>query len=338
MCGGNYPKWETPKQLSIINGEVIVERTIRLLRENGITDIAISTNNKAFDYLDVEILRNEKNNFNQFSNDENKKSSSSWLNAYYPINEEVCYLHGDVYFSDDAIKTIVDTKVKDTMFFCVPDKQDILYKDSRNEKGREPLAYKVVDYKKFRSAIDDLLKMIDDGKFENAKCKPIAWNVYRYLNGLDIGMNAQSYGDINNIFRTRGKYKIINDYTTDIDKKEDIQKIENSIKLGGDKMIKVEVTKEFTLEKFGELKNIQRKNLKTEGHLYVGDVFECNEKMCKYLTGDNPYKKTFVKVIEVIPEKKKEEKIEDAIEGKIEFTEKELKPKAVIKKSKKKKK
>ena len=52
MCGGNYPKFEVPRQLLKVNGEVLIERTIRLLRENGITDIAISTNNKAFDYLE----------------------------------------------------------------------------------------------------------------------------------------------------------------------------------------------------------------------------------------------------------------------------------------------
>ena len=61
MCGGSYPKFTVPKQLLKINGEVIVERTIRLLRENGITDIAISTNNPAFDYLDVELLHDENN-------------------------------------------------------------------------------------------------------------------------------------------------------------------------------------------------------------------------------------------------------------------------------------
>ena len=42
MCGGIYKKWETPRQMLPINGEPIVARTIRLLRENGIKDIASS--------------------------------------------------------------------------------------------------------------------------------------------------------------------------------------------------------------------------------------------------------------------------------------------------------
>ncbi len=68
-------------------------------------------------------------------------------------------------------------------------------------------------------------------------------------------------------------------------------------------MIKVEVIEKFTLKEFDKLSNIQRKGLSTKGTLYVGDTFECDEKMAKYLTGDNVLNKTVVKVIEVEPEK-----------------------------------
>ena len=44
MCGGTYKKWWKPRQLAEIKGEALVARTIRLLRENGVEDIAISTN------------------------------------------------------------------------------------------------------------------------------------------------------------------------------------------------------------------------------------------------------------------------------------------------------
>ena len=70
-------------------------------------------------------------------------------------------------------------------------------------------------------------------------------------------------------------------------------------------MIKVEVIEEFTLGKFHELRNIQRKNKNTEGRLYKEDIFECDDKMVKYLLNEtkNPANRAFVKVIEVIPEK-----------------------------------
>lgn len=76
-------------------------------------------------------------------------------------------------------------------------------------------------------------------------------------------------------------------------------------------MIKCEVIKEFTLERFDELKNIERKTFDTKGKLYVGDIFECTEEMAKYLMGDNKDKQVVVKVIEVKPELTKDQKVQE---------------------------
>lgn len=70
-------------------------------------------------------------------------------------------------------------------------------------------------------------------------------------------------------------------------------------------MIKVEVIEPFTLGRFDELKNIQRKGLDTRGRLNVGDTFECSEELAEYLMGENDKNKVVVKVIEVIPTEKK---------------------------------
>lgn len=227
MCGGKYPKFDKPKQLLKVNGEVLVERTIRLLKANGINDIAICTNCSDFDYLGLPILMQD-NQYISASDNENKKSECCWLNAYYPIDEPCCYLHGDVYFSDEAIKKIINTEVKDTMFFCTFDWTDG-EKDKRNYKGREPFAYKVVNQKLFRNAINDLFKMVDDGKFKNG-LPPICWQLYRYLNGLEINYTTKEWTEINNIFKTKGDYIVINDYTTDIDHPEDVKVLEEWLK------------------------------------------------------------------------------------------------------------
>lgn len=68
-------------------------------------------------------------------------------------------------------------------------------------------------------------------------------------------------------------------------------------------MIKVEVLEEFTLQEFNKLKNIIRKGKDEEGKLFIGDIFECDEKMADYLTGNNSINRAVVKVIEVIPDK-----------------------------------
>lgn len=73
-------------------------------------------------------------------------------------------------------------------------------------------------------------------------------------------------------------------------------------------MIKVEVTEDFTLQEFDKLKNIIRKDKEQKGKLFIGDAFECDEKMADYLTGNNSINRAVVKVIEVIPEKENTEK------------------------------
>lgn len=70
-----------------------------------------------------------------------------------------------------------------------------------------------------------------------------------------------------------------------------------------DNMIKVEAIKQFTLADYDKITNIQRKSVEKEGMLYVGDTFECDEKMAKYLTGNNDKGNIVVKIIEVIPDK-----------------------------------
>ena len=334
MCGGNYDNLNTPKQLLKVNGEILVERTIRLLKENGIKDIAISTNNPAFDYLGVEILKH-KNKY--VYSEKTKTSEASWLNAYYPTEETACYLHGDVYFSENAIKTIVETPVKDTMFFCIRDLQD-----GRpvgvNPKGREPLAYKVQNQKVFRKAINDLLQMIDEGKF-TGKIEPISWHLYRQLNGLDLLFNAQGY-DANDIFKTKGDYIAIDDYTTDVDFLKDIPVIEKYIKLakGVGNMIRVKALEDFTLGRINEIKNLERYQDRThqENRIEYKDIFECEKDLAYYLLNEkgfeNPANRAVVEIIEVIPEKETEQKEETP--NKIEIKAMELKDKKVVPKRK----
>ena len=76
-------------------------------------------------------------------------------------------------------------------------------------------------------------------------------------------------------------------------------------------MIKVEVIERFNLGAFDQLKNIKRINLDVKGELFIGDTFECTKEMADYLLGENKLKKSFVKVIEVIPKKTQIKKVEE---------------------------
>ena len=88
-------------------------------------------------------------------------------------------------------------------------------------------------------------------------------------------------------------------------------------------MIKVEVIEEFTLKDFNLLKNIKRKSKDVKGRLFVGDTFECDEDMFKYLTGSNLLNKVVVKLIETI----KEAKVEEVKEENVKPTKKSKKKK-----------
>lgn len=201
MCGGTYSQFETPKQLALIKGERLVDRTIRLLRENDVTDIYISSNNPIFDTCGVPRLINEKNNWKYETND-----NDYWLDAFYPVTEPVVYIWGDVYFTDEAIKTIVNYKTKRDVLFGTG-----IAKNKWHENWGEPFAYIVNNYKAFFRGIEDVKKLYDKGR---VKRQPIVWELYRYLHGLDI-----------NIQQITDDYVCIDDGTIDIDHPLDIEEL-----------------------------------------------------------------------------------------------------------------
>lgn len=307
MCGGKYEQWKTPKQLLKVNGEVIIERTIRLLKENGIEDIAISTDNPAFNYLGVPILTH--NNSYEFKDG---KLHGYWCDAFYPTDEPTCYLFGDVYFSDEAIKTIIETETDDIeLFGSMPP-----FADNYIKRWIEPFALKVVNTNHLKESIQRTKELDDEGKFWR---KPIMWELWTVIKDVPLQTKPDEY-----IYN----YKAINDYTTDVDNIEDVARIENGLKLGGEiKMVKVKALREFTYGNFDKITNLVRndKEKNQHGRLYEKDIFECTKEMATYLTGGCGY--DLVKILEVKPEEVKEEPIIEQVE--------EEKPKKA-KKSKKK--
>lgn len=202
MCGGKYKQFKKPKHLSIINGEVLIERTIRLLKENGIKDIYISTNNPVFDYLNIPKLKHNNN----FETDM-KQAKGYWLDAFYPTTEPTTYIFGDVWFTDEAIKKIVNYQTNSNVLFGTR-----IARNKEHQNWGEPFAYIVNDTETFFKGIKDVKKLFDEGKTIR---HPIVWELYRYLHGLDI-----------NIQRITNDYVDIDDGTIDIDYPEIINEIE----------------------------------------------------------------------------------------------------------------
>lgn len=67
--------------------------------------------------------------------------------------------------------------------------------------------------------------------------------------------------------------------------------------------IKLEAIESFTLERYNELKNIEKVGRKEEGKINKNDRFECDKDLADYLLGKNNYGKAFVRILEVIPDR-----------------------------------
>lgn len=199
MCGGNYDKWQTPKQLTEIKGEPLVARTIRLLRQNGVEEIAISSNSPLFEQFGVEVLKHQ----NDFHVSE-VCETGTWVNAFFPMTSPVCYLFGDVVYSPEAIKKIVETDTDSVQFFASAKPFAPIYP----KRWAEPFAFKVRDTAHFFESVEMVKKLDKLGKFNRP---PIAWELWQVIKGTEL----------NHIIYTN--YCAINDYTCDIDTPEDIK-------------------------------------------------------------------------------------------------------------------
>ena len=207
MCGGKYDTFTTPKQLSVINGETLIERTIRLLKENGIEEIYISSNDPRFEKYAKVLYHDNSYCYKK------GKVYGYWVDAYYPMDEPCIYLHGDVYYSEDAIKKIINYDTKVNTFIG-----NELAKNKKHKNWGEPFGWIVVNPKEFREGIRKTKKLQDKGKLERGYA--ISWELYRVLNNLNP--NKQYIID--------DTYLTIKDETIDVDSPWQIEDLNNKIK------------------------------------------------------------------------------------------------------------
>lgn len=200
MCGGRYQKWEKPRHLTIIGGEILIKRTIRQLRQKGIEDIAISSDNPIFEQFGIPVLKHE----NSYDAEGYNNFKGYWCDAFYPTSEAVCYIFGDVVFTDNAIKIITETDTNDIEFFAsAPPFAPGYRKDSA-----EPFALKVANTDHLKESIEAVKRLDAIGMF---KRKPIMWELWQVIKQTPL--NTIDYTN----------YVAINDSTCDIDSPEDIR-------------------------------------------------------------------------------------------------------------------
>jgi len=206
MCGGYYPNFPYPKAMTVINGEPLFKRTMRLLEGRAETHICCNTEETAFDeYKPVKCA---------FTYD-HVKDTGYYLDIFdaVPFNEECIFLFSDVFYTENAIDRILErfSEADRNIFIC--------NEYPFNEKGLrqgEPFGWIVKDVGEFKSAVL-LCKRFQDRGIVNVV--PSNWELAHVINGMGV-----------NEFNLRKEdCLIIDDVTIDVDDPSVIEKIERRI-------------------------------------------------------------------------------------------------------------
>ncbi len=161
MADGKGTRWQNyndiPKHLIEIGGETLLGRTVRLLGQmDAGAEVIITSHDPRYEFPGARRYEPRHNllEIDRFTEE--------------LIEDNICFLYGDTYYSEDAIATIANAEPEDILFFG-------------NE--RAIVAIKIADGEKFRYHVDRVRKLFLDGKIE--KC--IGWQVYQSFLGLAFG-------------------------------------------------------------------------------------------------------------------------------------------------------
>lgn len=161
MADGKGTRWgnyqDKPKHLIEIDGETLLGRTVRLLKEKDPEcEVVITSHDKRYEFEGATRYEPQNNHLeiDRFTEE--------------LIADDICFLYGDTYYAEDAIEAITDTDAEDILFFG-------------NE--RAIVAIKVSDGRLFKQHVDRVRKLFLEGKIE--KC--IGWQVYQSFLNLPFG-------------------------------------------------------------------------------------------------------------------------------------------------------
>ena len=134
-ANGKGSRWENylgvTKHMIEIDGEPILHRTVRLLKNYGFKDIVISTSNPDYAVEGAALYTPKRN---------------VWLIDQYPLElltEPVLFLLGDVYFTETAIRGILTAPENPWTFFDT---------NCPTKSWTEQVAVKINDFENFAKA------------------------------------------------------------------------------------------------------------------------------------------------------------------------------------------
>lgn len=184
MADGKGTRWQNyndiPKHLIEINGETLLSRTVRLLRQGDPEcEVIITSHDPRYE---VQGARRYEPKNNHLEIDRFTEEL---------IENDVCFLYGDTYYSEAAAEEIMTAKAEDILFFG---------------NQRSIVAIKVTDGDLFKKHVDRVRRLFVEGKIN--KC--IGWQVYQSFMGLPFDEK-----------RIESKYVVLKDGTEDFNSPED---------------------------------------------------------------------------------------------------------------------
>lgn len=186
MADGKGTRWnnynDIPKHFIEVDGETLLARTVRLLRKFDRDCQVIITSHDPRYEVEGAVRHEPAHNVLEIDR----------FTAEL-IEDDVCFLYGDTYYSESAIQSIVGTEAEDLMFFG-------------NEKSI--VAVKVKDAEVFKYHVNRVRDLFLHGEIK--KC--IGWQVYQSFLGLSFEEKKIS-----------GKYIYMEDGTRDFNSPEDFE-------------------------------------------------------------------------------------------------------------------
>lgn len=188
MADGKGSRWgyynNIPKHFIVVNGETLLERIIRLIKKyDGLNKIIITSHDPRYE-IDGAVRYEPKNNLLEIDRFTEEL-----------IEDNICFLYGDTYYSENAMGKIIDSKTKDILFFGTKEKI---------------IAIKIANADLFKDHVTKIKTMYLNGRIKNC----IGWQVYQSF--VNLPFDTKIIGR---------NYVLINDETCDFNQPADFENI-----------------------------------------------------------------------------------------------------------------
>jgi hypothetical protein len=203
IAAGEGTRWrnfrDTPKHLVEVEGERLLDRTVRQFLEHG--EVFVAGHDERYKVDGAELFHPPRRDA--------WKEASKFLDTQTIWNQDgrTVVAYGDVWFSDDAVKTIADYESKDWVLFARFGLSEI------TGGGSECFAQSFwpEHIKEHRTALLQIAKYRSERKL--SRCG--GWEHYRQMNGIPL--KEHSIGD---------RFVSIDDWTDDFDYPDDLTRWE----------------------------------------------------------------------------------------------------------------